>query len=109
MSDLTVNESKALVNVKNLTRLPVYIIAKSPTDASSFALYVGLSDQQYEWIAKPEDLAGKKRPMVFILPNWWMHNYAGMEAVLQQTQANIKTVHYGRKPNYKNRPFLIKH
>lgn len=101
--NVTVSEVEALVTNQKIERYPVLIIAQSAYDAAQFAQIIGLRPQQFKWVTKPEDVQGRISPHVIILPNWWRHDYTGMEEMLQQVRANIKTVHFGRKPKYKNK------
>lgn len=103
---LTMAESKELATRDQ----KIYVIAPDRKSVDDFAYFIRVSTKTLTWLLGPEGLKGTKGALVVILPNWWRRDYTGMEQALVDTEAEIYTVYYGRKPVYKNQqPILPRH
>lgn len=102
-----------LINAEQAT-----IIAKEQVDRYGHEIWVigppgsdkilsritGVNPANFHWLSEPEKLKGHYQPVVVIMPNWWRHDYRGMEEILNLVEARVFNVYLGRKPIWKNQP-----
>ena len=81
----------------------IWVIGPYGSD-TDLARMTGVNQENFHWLANPKDLLGHDEPIVIIMPNWWRHDYSGMEDILNQVNARIFNVYFGRKPNWKTPP-----